>query len=193
MLSKLNPNKLVLLDRDGVINFDSDAYIKSPGEWQAIPGSLETIAKLNAVNIDVVVISNQSGIGRGLFTENTLHAIHKKMCQQLALLNGSIKDIFFCPHTPADACKCRKPNTGLLEAVENKYGISLKHVPFVGDSQKDLELAYKKKCLPILVKTGKGNDYFEHQFKSDPWQGNSLVFASLEAAGNYLIEHHFNG
>lgn len=191
MPTNLDPNKLLLLDRDGVINFDSNAYIKSPEEWHAIPGSLETIAKLNAANIDIIVITNQSGIGRGLFDKSTLNAIHEKMCRQLALLNGSIKDIFFCPHTPDDVCKCRKPNTGLLEAVENKYGISLKNVPFIGDSQKDLELAYKKQCLPILVKTGKGKDYFEHQFKSDPWQSDSLVFDTLEAAGNYLLEQHF--
>lgn len=192
-MEALNPQKLLLLDRDGVINFDSDAYIKSPDEWHAIPGSLETIAKLNAVNVDIIVITNQSGIGRGLFTESTLDAIHKKMCQELALLGGSIKDIFFCPHTPADACNCRKPEPGLLEALEKKYDTCLKNVPFVGDSQKDLGLAYKKECLPVLVKTGKGYDYFKHQFSSDPWQSSSLVFNSLEVAGNHLIKHHFNG
>jgi len=193
MTNRLNPAKLLLLDRDGVINFDSDHYIKSANEWQAIPGSLETIAKLNKISVDIIVVTNQSGLGRGLFDKNALDEIHEKMHQELSLLNGSIKDIFFCPHTPTDACNCRKPKTGLLEAIEKKYGVSLSGVPFIGDSRKDLQLAYEKSCLPILVKTGKGNDYFKTQFTSDPWHDQSLIFSTLNDAGNYLIRHTFNG
>lgn len=184
----INPSHLILLDRDGVINEDSDAYIKHPDEWQAIPGSLETISKLNRHDIKVIIVSNQSGLGRGLFDKNTLDAIHQKMHLQLAVLGGHITDIFYCPHKPDEDCVCRKPKTGMLDAIENKYGISLKNVPFIGDTDKDIALANVKGCLPILVKTGKGQSYFEN---NKALLSKTLVFDNLQQAGDYLLTQHF--
>jgi D-glycero-D-manno-heptose 1,7-bisphosphate phosphatase len=146
--------KLVILDRDGVINEDSDEYIKSPDEWRAIPGSLAAIAKLNKAGIKVVIATNQSGVARGLFTIATLHKIHQKMQNELAKINGHIDDIFYCPHHPDDNCACRKPQPKMLLDILQKYGHP---ALFVGDSFKDIEAARKVGCDVILVKTGKGN------------------------------------
>jgi len=187
-MSDINPSHLVLLDRDGVINEDSDAYIKHPDEWHALPGSLETISKLNQHQIAVIVVSNQSGLGRGLFDHKTLDAIHEKMHQQLSRLGGHITEVFYCPHKPDENCNCRKPKTGMLDAIEKKYNLSLVNVPFIGDTDKDLELAKAKGCLPILVKTGKGKNYYENQKTQ---LENTLVFDNLEQAGDYLLAHRF--
>lgn len=148
--------RLVILDRDGVINEDSDDYIKSPAEWHPIPGSLEAIARLNQAGYRVVVASNQSGVGRGLFSMETLMAIHEKMQRQLALVGGEIEAIFFCPHTPEDNCLCRKPKPGLLEDIATRLNIDLTDVPAIGDSLRDLEAARAVGARPILVRTGKG-------------------------------------
>ncbi len=188
----LDPKRLVLLDRDGVVNFDSDDYIKSPEEWQPIPGSLEAIAKLNKSNIDVCVVTNQSGIGRGYYSEDTLHAMHQKMADLLSPLGGHITDIAFCPHHPDDACDCRKPNTGMLDILEKKFRISVAGVPFIGDTSKDLELATRKRCLPILVKTGKGQAFYDANFSSSPWASSTEVFENLEQACEHLLSHHFS-
>jgi len=187
----LNPKKLVLLDRDGVINIDSDAYIKSPEEWHAIPGSLEAIAKLNHAGIKVCIITNQSGIGRGYFDKNTLDAMHEKLQQELMLVGGEISDIFFCPHTPDEKCLCRKPNVGMLEQLEEKYNISVKDVPFIGDTNKDIELAHRKNCLAFLVKTGKGQKYYNEGFQKSAWLNTTKVFDNLLSVSNHLLEQHF--
>ena len=187
----LDPKRLVLVDRDGVINVDSDSYIKSAAEWHPIPGSLETIARLNQNGIDVVVITNQSGIGRGYFNEEALSEMHDKMAEALAQLQGHVSDIFFCPHRPEENCDCRKPEPGLLDQLQKKYNIALDGVPFIGDTGKDLHLAKSKNCLPILVKTGKGQVFFEGDFQSDPVKKDTLVFENLQDAGNYLLTHFF--
>ncbi len=148
--------KLIILDRDGVINFDSDQFIKSPDEWKPIPGSLEAIARLNQAGYRVVVATNQSGIGRGLFDMPTLNAIHNKMHKSLALVGGRIDAIFFCPHTSDAECTCRKPKSGMIEEIAVRYGVSLKGVPAVGDSLRDLEAAARVEAQPYLVLTGKG-------------------------------------
>lgn len=148
--------RLVILDRDGVINEDSDAYIKSPQEWIPIPGSLEAIARLNRADCRVVVASNQSGLARGLFDLDTLNLIHEKMHKALAEVGGSVEAIFFCPHGPDDACACRKPKAGLFEDIGRRLGISLEGVPAIGDSLRDLEAAAAVGAQPILVRTGKG-------------------------------------
>jgi D-glycero-D-manno-heptose 1,7-bisphosphate phosphatase len=148
--------KLIILDRDGVINFDSDQFIKSPEEWRPIPGSLEAIARLCQADYRVVVATNQSGIGRGLFDMPTLNAIHDKMHKACAVAGGRIDAVFFCPHTNDSNCGCRKPKTGMLEEVATRYGINLKGVPAVGDSLRDLEMAVQMEAQPILVLTGKG-------------------------------------
>ena len=148
--------KPVILDRDGVINEDSDDYIKSPDEWIAIPGSLSAIAALSGAGYQVLVATNQSGLGRGLFDEFALAAMHQKMAGLVEELGGHIQGVFFCPHAPWDDCNCRKPRTGLLDAMEAELGISLTGAPYVGDSLKDLQCARAKGCRPVLVLTGKG-------------------------------------
>lgn len=148
--------KLVILDRDGVINHDSDAYIKNPDEWQPIPGSLEAIAKLNRAGYTVAVATNQSGISRGYFDLQTLSAIHRKMDDLLYQVGGRVDGIFFCPHGPRDKCACRKPLPGLLEDIASRFSMHLRGVHFIGDSINDLRCAKNAGALPILVKTGKG-------------------------------------
>jgi len=148
--------KLVILDRDGVINEDSANHIKNPNEWIPIPRSLEAIALLNQNGFNVVIATNQSGIGRGLFDIHTLNLIHKKMMQSLFDVGGSIDAIFFCPHTNNDNCDCRKPKTGMYEEIAKRFSISLKNVPAVGDSERDLQAYHSIGAQPILVKTGNG-------------------------------------
>lgn len=148
--------KLIILDRDGVINFDSDKFIKNPEEWKPIPGSLEAIARLNQAGYRVVVATNQSGIGRGLFDMPTLNAIHDKMHKACAQVGGRIDAVFFCPHTNDANCNCRKPKSGMLEEIAKRYGVNLRGVPAVGDSLRDLEAAANQGAQPILVLTGKG-------------------------------------
>lgn len=148
--------KLVILDRDGVINYDSDDFIKSPAEWRAIPGSLEAIALLNQHNILVAIASNQSGVARGLLSEVTLDAIHRKMAQELMTHHGYIDRIFYCPHGPNDQCDCRKPKPGLLLQALNYFTIKPKEACFVGDSARDIEAAIAAGCQPVLVQTGNG-------------------------------------
>ena len=147
---------LVIVDRDGVINFDSDAYIKSVSEWIAIPGSLEAIARLSRADYRVVVATNQSGIARGLYDMETLNRIHQKMAKTLGEQGGRIDAIFFCPHGPDDNCDCRKPKPGLLHEIKDRLKVELAGVPLVGDSLRDLECAEAVGALPILVRTGKG-------------------------------------
>ncbi|MDR2195940.1 MAG: D-glycero-beta-D-manno-heptose 1,7-bisphosphate 7-phosphatase [Gallionellaceae bacterium] len=148
--------KLIILDRDGVINRDSDMFIKSPDEWQPIPGSLEAIMRLYQADYRVVVATNQSGVGRGLFDMHTLNAIHDKMTKAVAYAGGRIDAIFFCPHAADAHCHCRKPKTGMLEAIAARYNVDLHGVPAVGDSLRDLTSAAKMGAQPMLVLTGKG-------------------------------------
>jgi D-glycero-D-manno-heptose 1,7-bisphosphate phosphatase len=148
--------KIVILDRDGVINHDSAAYIKSPEEWKPIPGSLEAIALLNQAGYRVVVATNQSGIGRGLFDMATLNAIHDKMHQALGQVGGRIDGMFYCPHTQDADCSCRKPKPGLLEEISRRLGVELAGVPMIGDSLRDLQAGAAVGAQPILVLTGKG-------------------------------------
>ena len=148
--------KLIILDRDGVINYDSEDYIKSPEEWEAIPGSLESIARLNQAGYRVVITTNQSGVGRGLFDIETLHRIHEKLRGELAAAGGSIDAIFFCPHRPEDGCACRKPKPGLLVDVGRRLQVRLSGVPSIGDSLRDIQAARAVGARPSLVKTGKG-------------------------------------
>jgi D-glycero-D-manno-heptose 1,7-bisphosphate phosphatase len=170
--------KLIILDRDGVINHDSDLYIKSPDEWKPIPGSLDAIARLNQWGYRVVVATNQSGIGRGLFEMDTLNAIHEKMMKAVAQAGGRIDAVFFCPHTNTDKCACRKPKPGMLEQIASRYNADLEGVPAIGDSLRDLEAAVAVHAQPILVLTGKGM-----KTQADPGlPTGTLVFANLAAA-----------
>lgn len=170
--------KLIILDRDGVINKDSDLYIKSPDEWIPLPGSLDAIARLNQWGYRVVVCTNQSGIGRGLFGMDTLNAIHDKMIKAVAHAGGAIDAIFFCPHTNADNCDCRKPKAGMLREIATRYNADLTGVPVVGDSLRDLESAVAVGAQPILVLTGKGK-----KTQQDPaLPSHAFIFPDLAAA-----------
>jgi len=153
--------KLVILDRDGVINEDSDEFIKSPEEWHPVPGSLEAIAQLNRAGYRVVVVSNQSGIGRGLFGEETLGRIHNKMAHALDDVGGYVEAIFYCPHRPEDHCACRKPEPGLLKELASRLDVDLTDVPIIGDSLRDLQAAAAVDAKAILVRTGKGETTLE--------------------------------
>jgi len=147
---------LIILDRDGVINEDSDDYIKSPDEWQALPGSLEAITKLSQNGYQVVIATNQSGIGRKLFTIEALNAIHMKMNSHLAQFGGVVDAIFFCPHTPKDDCNCRKPKPGLYNDISERLRIPLNKVYCVGDKMTDIKAIQSAGGKPVLVRTGKG-------------------------------------
>ncbi len=146
----------LILDRDGVINHDSDDYIKSPEEWLPITGSLEAISKANRAGFRVVVVTNQSGLARGYFDIDTLNAIHKKMLKKLAELGGEVEAIMFCPHAPDDGCDCRKPKPGMLNEIRDRLNISLDNVFFVGDTISDIKAAKAAGAVPVLVRTGKG-------------------------------------
>ena len=148
--------KLVILDRDGVINHDADSYIKAPEEWRPLPGSLGAIARLNQAGYHVIIATNQSGVGRGLFEVSTLNAIHDKMHRALAQIGGRIDAIFFCPHAQEANCECRKPKAGLLEEIARRFNVDLKGVPVIGDALRDLQAAATVGAAPVLVLTGKG-------------------------------------
>jgi D-glycero-D-manno-heptose 1,7-bisphosphate phosphatase len=148
--------KLVILDRDGTINHDSDQYIKSPAEWKPIPGSLEAIARLTQGDWRVVVATNQSGIARGLFDMATLNAIHAEMHRAVNQMGGRIDAIFFCPHAADSNCECRKPKPGLLREIGARFDVELEGVPMIGDALRDVEAAAAVGARPYLVLTGKG-------------------------------------
>ncbi|MBS3935135.1 MAG: D-glycero-beta-D-manno-heptose 1,7-bisphosphate 7-phosphatase [Sulfuritalea sp.] len=174
--------KLIILDRDGVINQDSDNYIKSPEEWIPLPGSLDAIARLNQWGWRVVVCTNQSGIGRGLFGMDTLNAIHDKMVKAVSHAGGAIDAIFFCPHTHADDCACRKPKPGMLEEIAVRYNVALAGVPVVGDSLRDLQAAVAVGAQPMLVLTGKGRK----TQKDATLPSHSFIFPDLASAVVHL-------
>ena len=170
--------KLVILDRDGVINHDSASYIKSPAEWKPIPGSLDAIARLTQAGYHVVVATNQSGIGRGLFEMAALNAIHDKMHRAVGLAGGRIDAVFFCPHAQDANCSCRKPKPGLLEEIGRRFNVNLKGVPCIGDALRDLEAAVAVGAQPILVLTGKG----EKTQRGNQLPAGTQVFNNLAEA-----------
>ena len=175
--------KLIILDRDGVINFDSPHFIKSPDEWKPIPGSLSAIAALSHAGYRVVVASNQSGVGRGLFDMATLNAINDKMVRAVTQIGGRIDAIFYCPHAPEAGCECRKPNTAMAREIGERFGVSLRDVPMVGDALRDLQCAESVSAQPILVRTGKG----EAVFKAGFYPRKTLIFEDLSDAATALI------
>jgi D-glycero-D-manno-heptose 1,7-bisphosphate phosphatase len=175
--------KLVILDRDGVINRDSDQYIKSPDEWRPLPGALEAIARMNHAGFRVVIATNQSGVGRGMFEMATLNAIHEKMHRALALASGHVDAIFFCPHTADAQCECRKPKAGMLKEIAVRFGIDLAGVPCIGDSLRDLIAADAAGAQPILVLTGKG----ERTLREGGFPANTVIFPDLAFAASALL------
>ncbi len=147
---------LLILDRDGVINEDSEDYIRCLSDWRPIPGSLDAIARLCRAGFEIAIATNQSGLGRGYFDRDQLEAIHQQLRREVTARGGQVAGIFYCPHLPEDGCDCRKPATGLLSAIEAELATSAHGCPFVGDSLRDLEAARAFGCDPILVRTGKG-------------------------------------
>lgn len=179
---------LVILDRDGVINEDSEHYIKTIEEWHPIAGSIDAIARLSRSGFQVAVATNQSGLGRGLFTLEDLEAMHHRLCDMVETAGGHVAGIFYCPHTPDDHCDCRKPKTGLLDAIERELDASAYGAWFIGDNFRDLQAARAKQCVPVLVLTGKGRDT-QRQLADDPsgqWS-DVRVFDDLAAAADALI------
>lgn len=176
--------KLVILDRDGVINYDSEHYIKSPAEWKPLPGSLEAIAKLTQAGYRVVVATNQSGIGRGLFDMDTLNAIHNKMHRAAQLLGGRIDAVFYCPHPADSSCNCRKPRPGMLERIGGCFNVDLAGIPSVGDSLRDLVASVAVGAQPMLVLTGKG----EKTKAENELPEGTLVFKDLASAVEHILK-----
>jgi D-glycero-D-manno-heptose 1,7-bisphosphate phosphatase len=175
--------KLIILDRDGVINYDSDQFIKSPEEWRPIPGSLEAIARLNHAGFRVVVATNQSGLGRGLFDTAAMIAVNEKLHKALAHVGGRIDAVFYCPH-PADSdCSCRKPKPGLLIEIGRRFGVELTGVPCIGDSLRDLQAAQAVGAQPILVLSGKG----EKTLREGSFPDNTVIFPDLAFAAAALL------
>ena len=176
--------KLIILDRDGVINVDSASFIKTADEWQPIPGSLEAIARLNQAGYRVVVCTNQSGIARGLLNMNALNAIHQKMHMAAQEVGAEIDAIFFCPHAAGDNCDCRKPKTGMFLEIASRYDISLKGIPAIGDSLRDLQAGFNCGCIPYLVLTGKG----AKTQLDDGLPPDTLIYPDLAAAVEGLLD-----
>ncbi|HMS26599.1 MAG TPA: D-glycero-beta-D-manno-heptose 1,7-bisphosphate 7-phosphatase [Burkholderiaceae bacterium] len=179
--------KLIILDRDGTINEDSDDFIKSPEEWVPIPGALEAIARLNHAGWHTVIASNQSGLGRGLFDVSVLNAIHAKMHKQLATLGGRMDAIFFCPHTPDDNCHCRKPLPGLYEQILDRMGIDASGVVSVGDTLRDMQATVAAACEPHLVLTGKAM-HLRGQPLPPEYPANTTVHLDLTAFADFVIK-----
>jgi D-glycero-D-manno-heptose 1,7-bisphosphate phosphatase len=175
--------KLIILDRDGVINVHSSQFIKSPDEWKPIPGSLEAIARLTREGWRVVVATNQSGLARGLFEVATLNAIHAKMHKAVMQAGGRIDAVFYCPHSAEMDCSCRKPKTGLFIEIAARYGTELVGVPVVGDSLRDLLVAESVDAWPLLVKTGKG----KKTLAAGGLPKNTTVFDDLSEAVDQLL------
>lgn len=175
--------KLIILDRDGVINYESAEYIKSPAEWVAIPDSLPAIAELNRAGYIVVVATNQSGVGRGYYDTEMLARIHQKMADELAVFGGQIDAIFCCPHHPDNECECRKPKPGLLLQIQKKYQVALADIFFIGDSMRDIKTAQSAGCKPILVLTGNGQQALQNhaELAAIPH------FANLAAAVKFIL------
>lgn len=175
--------KLIILDRDGVINQDSDDFIKSPDEWIPIAGSLEAIARLNQADYRVVVCTNQSGIARGKFNIMTLNAIHQKMHAAAQAVGADIDAVFFCPHAADDNCDCRKPKAGMLESIAKRFDVNLKGVPTIGDSLRDLQAGFVVGCKPYLVRTGKG----EKTCEKGGLPPGTMTFPNLAAVVDHLL------
>lgn len=180
------PMKLVILDRDGTINSDSDDFVKTPDEWLPLPGALEAIARLNHAGWHVVIASNQSGLGRGLFDVVSLNAMHAKMHKLLALQGGRVDAVFYCPHTAEENCHCRKPQPGLFEQIGARFGVQLSGVPTVGDSLRDVVAGAAAGCEPHLVLTGKSEKY-RGMAPPEGLPAGTLVHQDLSAFADFLL------
>lgn len=174
--------KLLILDRDGVINEDSDAYIKTLDEWLPIPSAITAIARLSRAGWTVAVATNQSGLARGYYDLATLNSMHTRLRELVAEQGGEVGLIVHCPHGPQEGCDCRKPKPGMLQQIATHYGVSLSGLWFVGDSRSDLDAALAVDCQPVLVRTGKGE-----RTLTTPLPAGTLVFDDLAAVAAQLI------
>jgi D-glycero-D-manno-heptose 1,7-bisphosphate phosphatase len=178
--------KLVILDRDGTINRASDEFVKSPDEWHPLPGALEAISRLTHAGFHVVLATNQSGLGRGLFDMAALNAVHAHMLKTLAAVGGRIDAIFYCPHAADEACACRKPAPGLLLQIQERFGVDLKGVPYVGDSLRDMQAAQAAGCAPHLVLTGRQSALTQQTLPAT-FPAHTQVHADLAAFAHQLL------
>ncbi|HSH41106.1 MAG TPA: D-glycero-beta-D-manno-heptose 1,7-bisphosphate 7-phosphatase [Arenicellales bacterium] len=182
--------RLAILDRDGVINYDSDDYIREPEQWQPIPGSLEAIARLCRAEYRVVVITNQSGVGRGLYTVDMMNKINMRMFELVNQKGGEIDALLFCPHAPDAECECRKPRPGLFLELARRLKVNLTNIPAVGDSLRDLQAARAAGARPVLVRTGKGPETLAAIQQGDDEDLKQVpVFDDLAA----FVDHHMLG
>jgi D-glycero-D-manno-heptose 1,7-bisphosphate phosphatase len=179
----MTPTRLVVLDRDGVINHDSDDYIRSPAQWRPIRGSLEAIARLRKSGWRVAVATNQAGVGRGLFDMTTLAAIHAKMARAVADAGGHLDAVFFCPHAPLEGCDCRKPRPGMLVEIARRFEVDPASMTLVGDTLRDLQAAEAVGAQPVLVLTGKGRA----ALREGGLPATTRVRTDLEAAVRDLV------
>ena len=175
--------KLIILDRDGVINLAPESAVRSPDEWVPIEGSLEALARLKQADYCVVIATNQSGLGQGLYNLDTLNAIHRKMHHAAMSAGAEIDAIFFCPHTTNDNCDCRKPRDGMFSEIASRYEIKLKGVPSVGDSLRDLQASYISGCTPYLVLTGKGKNTLD----AGGLPPGTMIYPNLSAVVDHLL------
>lgn len=183
-LPMLPTKKLVILDRDGVINVEQVDFISSPADWHPIPGSLEAIARLNQHGYLVAIATNQAGISRGLFDMHALNAIHQKLHLAAQAVGAHVDAIFFCPHAADEFCDCRKPRPGMLKAIGERFDVSLQGVPMVGDALRDMHAAFEVGCAPYLVKTGKG----EKTLEKGGLPPGTQVFDNLAAVVDRLLQ-----
>lgn len=174
--------KLLILDRDGVINQDSDAYIKSLDEWIPIPSAITAIARLSKAGWTVAVATNQSGVARGYYDLATLDSMHQRLRDLVAEQGGELGVVVYCPHGPDEGCDCRKPKPGMLLQIAQHYAADLRGIWFVGDSRGDLDAALAVDCQPVLVKTGKGE-----RTLTSPLPEGTLVFDDLAAVADQLL------
>jgi len=175
--------KLLLLDRDGVINQDSDDYIRSPDEWIPLPGAIAALARLSKAGWTLAIATNQSGIARGYYSEDCMQSIHQRLRALVAAEGGELGLIAHCPHGPDEGCACRKPKPGMLLSIARHYQVETSGLWFVGDSASDLAAASAAHCQPVLVKTGKG----ERTLQGDLPAG-TLIFQDLAAVASHLIQ-----
>ena len=178
----LDKEKLIILDRDGVINHDSEDYIKNPDEWIPIFGSLSAIARLNRIGYQVVIATNQSGVDRGYYSLDMLEVIHRKMNSELEKVGGQLAGIYFCPHIPEGNCLCRKPKPGLLHLIAEDFPKVFKETSMVGDNLRDIQVAKAAGCRPILI--GKNND--NNKITSRKWLKDVPIFKNLSAYVDHL-------
>lgn len=178
--------KLIILDRDGTINVESDDFIKTPEEWLPLPGALEAIARLNHAGWHTIIASNQSGLGRGLFDVAALNAIHAKMHKLLGAVGGRMDAVFYCPHTPTDACRCRKPLPGLFHQIIERTSVEPHNIASAGDSLRDMQAAAAAGCEPHLVLTGNAF-HLRGQPLPDTYPANTIVHQDLHAFADFII------